>query len=135
MNNVLIALLSAAEFEIARHLISGLSACASYDEWLDRRYGTFMGRSLGGADTGFRTVGLEPFLEWCACHGVRPSELALDAFAVYSAQRGTLSFQAQADNSGRGTSSSSQASSAFVKSKGATSRRPKSASRSAGVDL
>lgn len=105
MNNVPMALLSAAEFEIARHLISGLSTCASYNEWLDRRYGTFMGRSLGGEDTGFTTVRLEPFLKWCACHGVRPSELALDAFAVYSAQRGTLSFQTQADNSARATSS------------------------------
>jgi hypothetical protein len=85
MNNVPIALLSAAEFEVAHDLISGLSAYASYDDWLDWRYGMFMGRSLGGEDAGLVTVRLEPFLEWCAHHGVRPSESALDAFAVHSA--------------------------------------------------
>ena len=91
MNNVPIARLSAAEFEIARDLISGLSAHLSYDDWLDCRYGMFMGRSLGGVDAGLVTVSLEPFLEWCAQHGVRPSESALDAFAVQSAPRETLS--------------------------------------------
>lgn len=87
MNNFPVALLSAAEFEIARDLVSGLSVCSSYEDWLDRRYGMVMGRSLGGDDTGFVTVNLEPFLEWCAHRGVRPSEVALDAFAVQSAPR------------------------------------------------
>jgi hypothetical protein len=84
MNNVSIGLLSAAEFEIARGMMSELSTHLSYDDWLDWRYGTFMGRSIGGEDAGLMTVGLAPFLEWCAHRGVRPSESALDAFAARS---------------------------------------------------
>lgn len=82
MTNVSIAVLSAAEFEIARGLVSGLSAHLSYDDWLDCRYGMLMGRSLGGDDAHLVTVGLEPFLEWCVDEGVRPSESTLDAFAL-----------------------------------------------------
>ena len=72
---------------IARDLISGLSSWSSYEDWLDSRYGTLFGRSLGGEKTGFVTVSLEQFLEWCARQGVRPSEAALDAFAVQSVPR------------------------------------------------
>ena len=84
MNNVSIGLLSAAEFEVARGMMSELSEHPSYDDWLDWRYGAFMGRSIGGEDAGLVTVGLAAFLEWCARQGVRPSELALDAFAARS---------------------------------------------------
>lgn len=87
MDNIAVALLSPAEFEIARGLISGLEEHMSYDDWLDCRYGLFMGRSVGGEDAGLVTVGLKPFLEWCARRGVRPSESTLDAFADQSAQR------------------------------------------------
>jgi hypothetical protein len=86
MDNAAVALLSPTEFEIARGLISGLSEHASYDDWLDYRYGAFMGRSIGGEDAGLVTVSLKSFLEWCARDGVRPSESALDVFAVQSAQ-------------------------------------------------
>ncbi len=83
MSNVSIAILSAAEFEIARGLISGLSDHSS-DDWLDYRYGMFMGRSLGGEDAKLVTVSLAAFLEWCARHHLRRSESALDAFAAQS---------------------------------------------------
>jgi hypothetical protein len=82
MTNVSIAVLSRADFEIARGLIRELSAYASYDDWVDSRYGTFMGRSLGGEDAGLVTVRLEAFLDWCLRQGVRPSESALDSFAT-----------------------------------------------------
>ena len=84
MTNVSIALLSAAEFEHARRLIGDLSAHRSYDEWVDYRYGAFMGLSIGGEDADVVTVRLEPFLKWCLQHDVTPSESALDAFAVQS---------------------------------------------------
>jgi len=87
MNNVSIGLLSAGEFEVARGMMSELSAHPSYDDWLDRRYGMFMGRSIGGEDAGLVTVGLAPFLDWCARQGVRPSESTLDAFAARSGPR------------------------------------------------
>ena len=84
MSNVSIAVLSAAEFEIACRLVSGLSSHPSYDDWLDCRYGTLMGRSLGGDNAQLVTVSLGPFLEWCDDRGLRPSETALDAFALDS---------------------------------------------------
>ena len=61
--------------------MSDLSAHPSYDDWVDRRYGMFMGHSLGGDVTRLVTVSLGPFLEWCDDRGLRPSESALDAFA------------------------------------------------------
>lgn len=81
MTSVSIAVLSAAEFEIARKLIAGLSAHPTYDDWLDCRYGTFMGRSLAGEDAELVTVSLAPFLEWCDGRGLERGETALDAFA------------------------------------------------------
>ncbi len=87
MTDVSIAVLSAAEFEIARRLISELSDHASYDDWLDCRYGRFMGFSLGGDDADMVTVSLARFLEWCADRELRPTESALDAFASQSATK------------------------------------------------
>jgi hypothetical protein len=87
MTNAVVAVLSAAEFKIGCRLISGLSAHPSYDDWLDSRYGTFMGRSLGGDEAQLVTVSLGPFLEWCDDRGLRPSETALDAFALHSSGR------------------------------------------------
>jgi hypothetical protein len=84
MSNVSVAVLSAAEFESARRLVSGLSSHPSYDDWIDWRYGTLMGRSLGGDDVQLVIVRLGPFLEWCDDCGLRPSENALDAFALHS---------------------------------------------------
>ena len=89
MTNVSIALLSAADFELARRFMGELSAYRSYDDWVDWRHGAFMGLSIGGEDAGLVTVRLEPFLKWCAQNGVTPSESALDAFAVHSAPRDT----------------------------------------------
>jgi hypothetical protein len=87
MNKVLVGVVSAAEFERARERIFELSDHCSYDDWLDGRYGRFMGLSLGGADAALVTVALNDFLNWCGDCNIRPSEAALDAFALQSTCR------------------------------------------------
>jgi len=132
MTNVSIAVLSAAEFEIARKLISELSAHLSYDDWLDCRYGTFMGRSLGGDDAHLVTVSLGPFLGWCDARGLRPSESALDAFAL-DLSRGEDARQAVVSSASSllcAVPSTDRKPRSISRSHG-----PKSASRSIGVDL
>lgn len=113
MTNVSIAVLSAAEFRVARKLISELSAHSSYDDWLDCRYGTFMGCSLGGSNAKLVTVSLGPFLEWCDDRGLRPSESTLDAFASDSASR-------------EGAGQAVESSAASLRSVQLTERKPKS---------
>ena len=132
MTNVPIAVLSAAEFEIARELIAELSAHPSYDDWLDCRYGTFMGRSLGGDDAHLVTVSLGPFLEWCDDRGFRPSEFTLDAFAVDSARGGNAR---QAVESPAAKLLSPVPFMARKPKSNPPSHGPKRASRSLGVDL
>ena len=84
MNEVLVGVVSESEFERARERISELSNYRSCDDWLDSRYGRFMGLSLGGADAALVTVALNDFLNWCGDCNIRPSEAALDAFALQS---------------------------------------------------
>jgi hypothetical protein len=81
MNKILVGVVSAADFERARARIFGLSNYAGYDDWLDSRYGYFMGLSLGGAEGNLETVSLDDFLNWCGARKTRPSEAALDAYA------------------------------------------------------
>jgi hypothetical protein len=71
---------SAADFERAGGCVSELSHYDGYDDWLDSRYGRFMGLSLGGADASLVTVVLKDFLGWCSYHKIRPGEAALDVF-------------------------------------------------------
>ena len=54
MNKVLVGVVSAADFERAQASISELSSYGGYDDWLDSRYGRFMGLSLGGARRAWR---------------------------------------------------------------------------------
>jgi hypothetical protein len=81
MNKVFIGVVSAADFEGARGCVAELSNYDGYDDWLNSRYGRFMGLSLGGADASLVTVVLEDFLGWCGDRKIRPSEAALDVFA------------------------------------------------------
>jgi hypothetical protein len=81
MNRILVGVVSAADFERARARISGLSNYSGYDDWLDSRYGYFMGLSLGGTEGSLETVPLDDFLSWCGARKMRPSEAALDAYA------------------------------------------------------
>lgn len=132
MTSVAISVLSAAEFEIARPLMSELSAHPSYDDWVDCRYGTMMGRSLGGCPARLVTVSLRPFLEWCDDLGLRPSECALDAFALLSAR------DSVADQTVESSAVSVPRPVRFIGRKAkssSTPHGPKSASRSIGVDL
>jgi hypothetical protein len=81
MSQVSIAVLSSSEFEKARRQISGLSRHATYDDWLDQRYGRFMGLSLGGEDAELVMIRLRDCLNWCRARNIRASEAALDAYA------------------------------------------------------
>jgi hypothetical protein len=87
MSKVHVGVVSAAEFERARVSIAELSNHRDYDDWLDSRYGRFMGISLGGADASLVTVALDDFIDWCSDRNLRPSEAALDAFALHSTLR------------------------------------------------
>jgi hypothetical protein len=84
MNKVLVGVVSAADFERAQECISELSHYSGYDDWLDSRYGRFMGLSLGGAEASMETVPLDDFLNWCGARRVPPTEVALDAYAQHA---------------------------------------------------
>jgi len=62
MTNIPVAMIAADEFETACAFIPELSAFPSYDDWLDYRYGRFMGCSLGGLRAELIPVGLVNFL-------------------------------------------------------------------------
>jgi hypothetical protein len=76
----------AADFERAQRCISELSSYSGYDDWLDSRYGRFMGLSLGGAEASLETVALDDFLSWCGARRIPPTEAALDAYAQRAKQ-------------------------------------------------
>ncbi len=87
MTDISVALISTNEFEIARDFIPELSEYQDYNDWLDYRYGRFMGCSLGGLDAVLITVGLEDFLNWCRDNQISPSEPALDEFSRHAEGR------------------------------------------------
>jgi hypothetical protein len=132
MNKILVGVVSAVDFDRARGCILELSNHRSYDDWIDSRYGRFMGLSLGGDDAHLVTVGLEAFLDWCAGHGLRPSEPTLDAFARHSSGDGDA--HPAAEISAPILRGPVPFTSRKLRSN-SRSRSPKSASRSIGVDL
>ena len=87
MDKVLVGVVSASDFERAQASISELSSYCGYDDWLDSRYGRFMGLSTAGAEASLETVPLEDFLSWCASRRLRPSEDALDDYAQLASHR------------------------------------------------
>jgi hypothetical protein len=87
MNKVLVGVVPSGEFDRARECISELSNYSDYDDWLDSRYGRFMGLSIAGAEATVETVALEDFLSWCVSRRVRPSEDALDDYALLAWSR------------------------------------------------
>ena len=84
MNKVHVGVVSAAEFQRAADYISELSNYCDYDDWLDSRYGRFMGLSMAGAEASLETVALDDFLDWCGGRRMLPSEAALDDYASIS---------------------------------------------------
>jgi hypothetical protein len=88
MNKILVGVVSATDFERAQVCIFGLSSYDGYDDWLDSRYGYFMGLSLGGTEGSLETVSLDDFLSWCRARKMRPSEASLDAYAQRAAPAG-----------------------------------------------
>jgi hypothetical protein len=87
MDKVLVGVVSEAEFSRAQERIPELSNYVSYDDWMDSRYGRFMGLSLGGAETSMETLGLDDFLSWCRGRRISPNENALDAYARHALPR------------------------------------------------
>jgi hypothetical protein len=87
MVKVLVGVVSEADFERAQGCIPELSDCCGYEDWLDSRYGHFMGLSLGGDEASMETVALDDFLNWCVARRMRPTEAALDAYAQQSRLR------------------------------------------------
>jgi hypothetical protein len=81
MSRIHVGVVSAAEFERATDYISELSNYSNYDDWLDSRYGRFMGLSTAGADATLETIALDDFLDWCGGQRTLPSEAALDVYA------------------------------------------------------
>jgi hypothetical protein len=81
MSKILVGVVSAADFQRAQESISGLSSYGGYDDWLDSRYGRYMGLSISGAEASMETVALDDFLNWCGARRTPPSEAALDAYA------------------------------------------------------
>jgi hypothetical protein len=84
MTKVLVGVVSAADFGRAQGCISELSDYSGYEDWLDSRYGRFMGLSLGGDDASLEMVALDDFLSWCGARRIPPSEVALDAYAQHA---------------------------------------------------
>ena len=87
MNRILVGVVPEHDFERARDYISELSDYSDYDDWLDSRYGRFLGLSMAGAETSLETVALDDFLTWCGAHRMRPSEAELDTYAQHSRLR------------------------------------------------
>jgi hypothetical protein len=84
MNKVLVGVVPPADFERARDYIPELSDYSDYEDWLDSRYGRFMGLSLSGVEASLETVTLDDFLNWCGARRIGPSEAELDAYAGHS---------------------------------------------------
>jgi hypothetical protein len=87
MNKILVGVVSATDFERAQGCISELSDYSDYDDWLDSRYGRFMGLSMSGVESSLEPVALDDFLDWCGARRMRPTEAALDAYASNSCSR------------------------------------------------
>jgi hypothetical protein len=139
MNTFTIAALSQAEFQIACGIIPELSRYAGYDDWLDRRYGRFIGLSTGGADAELVMVRLLEFLDWCSDREIGASETALDAFALAASRSQTSIGPAIVTQAGLGSSAAEpavRAERAAVEGRfGARPRVPNMAARSEAVDL
>ena len=84
MDKFHVGVVSAAEFERAADYITELSNYCGYEDWLDSRYGRFMGLSMAGAEASLETVALDAFLDWCGGRRMLPSEAALDDYASKS---------------------------------------------------
>jgi hypothetical protein len=80
MGKIHVGVVSAAEFDRAGDYISELANYCDYEDWLDSRYGRFMGLSTAGAETSLNTVALDDFLDWCGGQRLLPSEAALDVY-------------------------------------------------------
>lgn len=74
--------LSEEEFAWAQVVVPDLIRYPDYQDWLDHREGYQIGLSMAGLEVNTVAVALVPFLTWCRLFQTRPSQRALDAFAL-----------------------------------------------------
>jgi|SRR5579883_1482966 len=70
------------EFAWAQVVVPDLIRYPDYQDWLDHREGFQIGLSMAGIQVATVSVALVPFLLWCRLIQSRPSERALDDFAL-----------------------------------------------------
>ena len=79
--SVIVGILDATDFEVARPLMPELQTYADYSDWLDLRQGAQIGLAMAGIDARVVTVDFQRFVSWCESCRVDPTELALDVYA------------------------------------------------------
>ena len=77
-----VGIVDAAGFNAARSLMPELQQYADYSDWLDVREGIQVGLAMAGVFVRIVRIDLDCFVLWCEAAGLRPSELALDAYAA-----------------------------------------------------
>src|SRR5581483_11021427 len=70
------------EFAWAQVVVPELIRYPDYHDWLDHWQGYQIGLSMAGLQVNAVAVALVPFLVWCRLFQTRPSQRALDAFAL-----------------------------------------------------
>ena len=79
--SVIVGILDATDFEVARPLMPELQTYADYSDWLDLRQGAQIGLAMAGIDARVVTVDFQRFVSWCESCRVDPTESALDVYA------------------------------------------------------
>lgn len=75
--------ISEQEFAWAQIVVPDLIHYPDYQDWLDHREGYQIGLSMAGLEVNTVAFALVPFLIWCRLFQTRPSQPALDAFALF----------------------------------------------------
>jgi hypothetical protein len=74
-------------FEAARSMIGELRVYSDYSDWLDVRQGAEIGLAMAGIRARMVPVDFDQFISWCEAVKLRPSEAALDAYAMTIARK------------------------------------------------
>jgi hypothetical protein len=74
-------------FEAAKWMIGELRVYSDYSDWLDVREGAQIGLAMAGIRARTVPVDFAQFVSWCEAVKLRPSEAALDAYAMTIARK------------------------------------------------
>jgi hypothetical protein len=74
-------------FEAAKRMIGELRVYSDYNDWLDVREGAQIGLAMAGIRARTVPVDFAQFVSWCEAVKLRPSEAALDAYAMTIARK------------------------------------------------